>query len=122
MGDPGLAQGEHGAEEGVQRWSLASPRQLAQAGYRRRPDDECGIVARTTEAGHQHVRRRHPGALGQQGHVGLVLDLLDPRERQGGSRVPVEDEAAGLGEQLGVGGVTAVEGDRHGSPPRSVPL
>ena len=50
-------------------------------------------------------------APSQQGQVRLVLYLLEPCEGQRRTRVTIEDEAERLAEQLGVAGVTPVDGD-----------
>ena len=46
-----------------------------------------------------------------QHEVSLMLDLLEPGERERRPGIPVEDEAARLGQQLGVGGIAAVDVD-----------
>ena len=114
VSDTGPAQIEHCGEEGVQHVVGQLRRvELAQADARWGPDGQGGVAARTADAGHQHVRGGHTAPLGQKGHVCLVLDLLDPGERQSRPGVPVEEESARLGQQLGVGGVATIERHRH---------
>ena len=77
----------------------------------RRPGHQQGVVGGPGRTGRQHRRHPGPGPGGHQGQIGLVLDLLATGQGQGGSGVAVEEEPGRLGQQLGVGGVPAV--DRH---------
>ena len=115
MGDPGAAQGEHDEKECIERRVIERRLiELLEPNAGRRPYDQNRVPAGTSYPGHEHVRACDAGTLGQQGHVCLVLDLLDPRKRESRARVPIEEEAAGLGEELGVRGVTSVQRDRDG--------
>jgi hypothetical protein len=60
--------------------------------------------SRVDDLGHRHARLARP-----HGHEGLVLDLLQPGEREGRPGVPVEHEPARLGQDLGVGRVPSVD-------------
>jgi len=69
-------------------------------------------VART-----RRPRGAHPrgavleGTCRQEGQVCLVLDLLDPGERQEGPGVLEEEEAPEFGKELRAGSVASIEGD-----------
>ena len=64
-------------------------------------DQERG--AGTRSAGHHDRRDAYRGAIGEEQGVGLVLDVLEPREVERRSAVFVEEEAPEFGEELRVG-------------------
>jgi hypothetical protein len=66
-------------------------------------------VARAGPRCRRDLGRGHAHPLGEQRAVRLVLDLLQPAERQGGSRVPVPRETPGLAEELGVRRIAPVD-------------
>ncbi len=57
------------------------------------------------------LRHRHVGAVGEEQGVGLVLDVLQPREVQRRPAVLVEEEAPELGQELRVGLVATEHAD-----------
>ena len=75
------------------------------------PGDQQRVVGRTGRPGSQHRRHPGPGPGGHQAEVRLVLDLLAAGQGQCRSGIAVEEETGRLGQQLGIGRVTAV--DRH---------
>ena len=110
MGDPGRPQPQHGAQDLIQGSVIeAGAVGLRQGRAVRHPGDQRGVVAGPEPAGGEHVRHRHPGPPGHQGEVGLVLDLLQAIQDQGGPRIPVHAEPPHLREQPGVGRVPAID-------------
>ena len=115
--DSRAAQGEHGAQVLVHQVvadvlgpQLAQRPPLGQSGHERR------VVARAAAARRHHLGHPHAGVIGQEGEVGLVLDLLEPVEHEGGARVAVDAEAPDLAQPLRVGGVPAVDGELQAMP------
>ena len=83
--------------------------------------DQEGVVAPAGQADGDQLGHPGAGAAGEQQHVGLVLDLVLPGQRQRRAGVLVPDEPPGLGEQAGVGAVAAHDLDRQlGVRPRRV--
>ncbi len=76
--------------------------------------DQQRVVSGPGGAGRHDVRHGHAGLARPHGEKPLVLDLLQPGQREAGPGVPVEQEPAQLGEQLGVRRVPAVH--RDGQP------
>jgi hypothetical protein len=91
--DAGFAQPQHGQQDLIQG-AVGEGRTvgLGQGRAVGHPGDQRRIVAGPEPAGGEHVGHQHPGALGHQGEVGLVLDLLQAIHDEGGARIPVHAE------------------------------
>src|SRR5689334_9784375 len=63
------------------------------------------------------LRHGGTGQARSHGHVGLMLDLLEPGDDQARPGVPVQQEPARLSEQPGIGRVPAVDHDTEATGP-----
>ena len=95
---------------------------------RRRPRHEEGILARPHARRAEDCRGVRAVIPGEEGQIGLVLDLLQPSQGDRGSGVPVEDGTEALRQELRIAIVTTVnrDGDRpclvKAAVPRHAPL
>jgi hypothetical protein len=78
---------------------------------RRHPVDQQRVMGRSRRSRLDDLGHGDIGQPRSHGHVGLMLDLLEPGDRQARPGVPVQQEPARLGEQPGVGRVPAVDRD-----------
>jgi hypothetical protein len=112
VGDAGGPELEHLGEQVIQQ--SVGDLLGAQAGERppgRRTGDHHGVTAGAQGRRGEDLGDAGAGPRGELGDRRLMLDLLDPGQGQRCTRMAVEDKAPCLGEQLGIGGVTTVEGD-----------
>ena len=117
VGDSGRPEVEQLGEQVVE--DLIGDRvraELVKGGSRHGASDQDGVVARPDLRRTDHLR--HPGARPRRElrDRRLVLDLLDPGQADGRSRVPIHDEPVHLAEELGVRSVPAVERHDQGLP------
>ena len=91
VGDAGVAEPQHGQQNLIQG-TVSEVGGLRQRQAVRHPGDQRRVPAGPEPAGGEHLRHPNPGAPGDQSEVGLVLDLLQAIQDQGGPRVPVQAE------------------------------
>ena len=110
VGYPGGAHPQHGQQDLIQRAvgevGFRGLRQDRPVGH---PGHQCRVPAGPELAGGEHVGHQDAGAFGHQGEIGLVLDLLQAVQDQGGSRIPVDGKAPHFGQHAGIGRVAAVD-------------
>jgi hypothetical protein len=110
--EAGRAQRQHRGEElGDELVADVIGPQVGQPRPGRQPGDQDGVAARPALAGRDHFGHQHAGLGGQQGQVGLVLDLLQPVDHQRGPGVAVHAEPPHLVQPLRVGSIAAVHGE-----------
>ena len=83
-----------------------------------RPRDERGVVRRSAPPGRHDLWDLRAGVGRQEGHVRLVLHLLQAVEDECGARVPIDAEPPHLAQPLRVSGVTPVDRQLERSAPR----
>ena len=112
VGDPGRPEVEQLGEQVVE--DLIGNRvraELVKGGSGHGASDHDGVVARPDLRRTDHLRYPSARPCRQLRDRRLVLDLLEPGQADGRSRVPIHDEPVHLAEELGVRSVPAVE--RH---------
>ena len=112
MGHIGSAELEHRREHGVEHGVGHVARlELAKRPAGRRLGHQQGVAGGTADTRGDDPRSADAQMPGHQREVGLVLDLLEPGQLQGGPRVAIDEEPPDLGQPLGAGGVASVH--RH---------
>ena len=110
VGDAGCPQPQHGQQDLIQcAVSEAGAVGLRQGRAIGHPAHQRRIPAGSELAGGEHVGHEDAGAPGHQGEVGLVLNLLQAVQDQGGARIAVHAEPPQFRQHPGVGCVTAVD-------------
>jgi hypothetical protein len=110
VGDAGCSQPQHGQQDLIQgAVSEADAVGLRQGRAIGHPAHQRRITAGPELAGGEHVGHEHASPPGHQGEVGLVLNLLQAVQDQGGARIPVHAEPPQFRQHPGVGCVPAVD-------------
>ena len=112
VSDAGSPQGQQLAVQVIER-GVADPGgvRVRQRRPGRHPVDQQRVAGRSRRSRLDDLGYGDIGQARSHGDVGLVLDLLEPGDRQARPGVPVQQEPARLGEQPGIGRVPAVDRD-----------